>query len=398
MRSPDRTMITVFLPFLFAVGGCSDAVQPIDPTMPASLIVTPAKSEVGVDSSVAVNVVAVNSNGNPVTATLRWSVSDTTIAVVSDHGLVSGRSQGMVTVSASSGSVTGTTSITVRQANAAVPGPTAPTPPATGAGLSGFAFAYDDFSSYASTAELVGAIPGSPAPQVTSNPRYVEINNSDLLLLDRTVLYNGHPTLRYRQPESSDRSPSLYVPVSPNRDKVWIRGKIRWAPGFSTEGTGFNSEGNVSSPSYKIIDWAWSGVFVGRGGFDVTNGNQYQLSFDVRREGGTTVIGPFAYGVAGRAAAEWTDGLWYDYIVYFERLSDSQTRSRVWMARDGETPVLRATVDGPMIVGAVAPRVARVMLGLNFNQVRRAGQNQALWWGQWEIVDGSKYANPFGVR
>ena len=43
------------------------------------------------------------------------------------------------------------------------------------------------------------------------------------------------------------------------------------------------------------------------------------------------------------------------------------------------------------------PGLNSVMLGLNFNQVRAIGQNQAVWYGQWEVVDGSVYTDPFGV-
>jgi len=38
------------------------------------------------------------------------------------------------------------------------------------------------------------------------------------------------------------------------------------------------------------------------------------------------------------------------------------------------------------------------MLGLNFNSPRAVGQNQALWYGQWEVVDGSQYSNPFNLN
>jgi hypothetical protein len=50
-----------------------------------------------------------------------------------------------------------------------------------------------------------------------------------------------------------------------------------------------------------------------------------------------------------------------------------------------------------MAAGQTVPNVNRIMLGMNFNQVRAANQTQALWSGQWEVVDGSQHAHPFGL-
>lgn len=391
-------MITAFVPFLFVLNGCSDAVQPVDPTMPASLVVTSASPEVGVDSSVAVKAVAVNSNGNPVAATLHWSVSDSMVAVVSNSGVVSGRSAGTVMVSATSGSAVGTTPIKVRQTNAA--GPVAP---ATGPGLSGVAFAYDDFTTYRSTAELIADVPSGDGT-ATSNPKYANILKKELITLDGTVRYNGHATVRYSQPGGTSATPEFVVKSFAARDKIWIRSKIRYSPGYTTVGTGRNFEGNVSSAAYKLMGWMWAGL-EGRGTLDFSNTNEYQLSWDLREISSAAApsgapLGPFAIRAAGNATAEWTDGAWYDMIVNFEKLTETTTRTRVWITKDGETPVLRATVDGVVTTaGRVAPGVVFVTpMGMNYNQVRRAGQDQALWWGQWEVVDGSKYSNPFGVR
>lgn len=64
--------------------------------------------------------------------------------------------------------------------------------------------------------------------------------------------------------------------------------------------------------------------------------------------------------------------------------------------RDGQVPVLKGTVPGTMLSGGALPLINGVSVGLNFNQVRTASQSQAIWWGQWEVVDGSQHADPFG--
>ena len=109
-------------------------------------------------------------------------------------------------------------------------------------------------------------------------------------------------------------------------------------------------------------------------------------------------VGPFAWSNAGTVANEWLDGGWYTYIVCYEKLSSTTTRTRVWMARDGQTPVLRATVNGPAASGNVAPDVGRILIGRSFNQARKPSQNQALWLGSWDVVDGNTNANPFNAQ
>jgi hypothetical protein len=49
--------------------------------------------------------------------------------------------------------------------------------------------------------------------------------------------------------------------------------------------------------------------------------------------------------------------------------------------------------------GSLMPPLSTITIGLNFNQVRAPNQSQAIWWGEWEVVDGSVSAhpNPFGV-
>jgi hypothetical protein len=45
--------------------------------------------------------------------------------------------------------------------------------------------------------------------------------------------------------------------------------------------------------------------------------------------------------------------------------------------------------------GSPMPLLSYISVGLNFNQVR--AQSQAVWWGEWEVVDGNQHPNPFGV-
>ena len=94
--------------------------------------------------------------------------------------------------------------------------------------------------------------------------------------------------------------------------------------------------------------------------------------------------------------SQWSDGGWYDYIIECDFSQGTSGVSRAWIAKDGQTPVLRATSSGS-IGGRALPGLRYVALGLNFNQTRAAGQDQALWYGQWEVIDGVAHPDPFNL-
>lgn len=79
-----------------------------------ALALTPVRDTVTAGESVQLAVVARDANGHAVAqAPITWSSSDTTIAVVSASGVVSGRFRGEVTISARAGTIQGSATITV---------------------------------------------------------------------------------------------------------------------------------------------------------------------------------------------------------------------------------------------------------------------------------------------
>jgi hypothetical protein len=240
----------------------------------------------------------------------------------------------------------------------------------------------EDFTRYTNTPAFLAEAGGSKR-FVAVHPKLFEIDDS--------VRYNGHRTLKYNQPPNNDLSPQLEVSLPRTLTAAWIRAKIRWSPGYTTTGTL-----QKSANAYKVIGWGWEG-FDGRGTLEVTNTNEYQLNWQVRATTGQEV-GPFAWATAGLARKEWVDGAWYDYIIHYRMIGNGRTLTQVWMAQDGTPPVLRATVNGSIGLGTTSmPLLSRVVFGMNFNQQRRANQSQAIWYGEWEVVDGSVYADPFQV-
>jgi len=260
--------------------------------------------------------------------------------------------------------------------------------------LSGDAFLYDDFTKYQSTSDLlanISTIAGGPGDYHTV--LYSDGHNANLVQLDQTVLYDGHATMKYNQPGGTDATPGLWpwFPNGKTLGTMWLRAKIRMSPGFTTTGVLTNS-----ANAYKLLGFGWGNNLNGRGGVAVTNTTQYQVYWQANTSTGTPTTG-MDFAIGGNVASEWSDGGWYDYILEYHITSPTTAVTRFWMAKDGQAPVLRATSTSSAVAGYTLPRVGSVQLGLNFNQVRAPNQTQAVWYGQWEVVDGDQHADPFHV-
>jgi uncharacterized protein YjdB len=80
----------------------------------ASVIVRAARGNVVVGKTVQLTALALDANGFPVTgATFQWSSSNTSTATVSSTGVVTGVALGSATITALTGTIAGSTDITV---------------------------------------------------------------------------------------------------------------------------------------------------------------------------------------------------------------------------------------------------------------------------------------------
>ena len=199
-----------------------------------------------------------------------------------------------------------------------------------------------------------------------------------LMSLDTAVRYDGHPTARSDMPAFESGLGMLAVPV-PRLKNVWLRVVLRFSPGFTTAGR-LTSTAN----SLKLIGWGWAGDD-GRGDLEITNTTEYQLHWNVPGA-------PFVSVNAGVVDEEWSDGKWRVFVIHYQATSGTTTRTRAWIGLPGGKLTLRATANG---VGH-ALGVREFAWPFYFNQSRRL--KQAIWTGEWTLVDGSANANPFGVR
>jgi uncharacterized protein YjdB len=97
-----------------ALIGCSNGTL-------SSITVTPETPSVQAGSTIQMTATGTYSDGNTktITSSVSWSSSDVSDATVSDTGLVTGVEPGTVTLTATSGSISGATSVTITIANLA---------------------------------------------------------------------------------------------------------------------------------------------------------------------------------------------------------------------------------------------------------------------------------------
>jgi len=385
-------------------------------------------------------------------ALAQWISADTTVATVSTSGLVTGLRNGIVAITASNGDQTAVSVVTVgagkdtastvtaaaspadtMQNVAAVaatpPAPTLPplaTPPAVisappvatpptavppvivappaasppptsipspsvnsaGPGLSGLAVISDDFTGYPTTADLMAKISSLHGGTADWRTAFYSDGYGSDVSIDPSVKYNDHSTMKYTQPGGSGGSPWLAVAFPAPLAHIWYRVKVRFSPGFTTTGTLVNS-----ANAYKMLSWGWSG-HDGSGRLEISNTNQYELYENV--QSGPSLVGGGNYLQAGNISTEWTDGGWYDYIIEVDH-SQSVGVIRLWRSKAGQVPAYIGQTQEKMNDGSPMPQLTGISVGLNFNQVRAPNQNQAIWWGEWEVVDGTQHLNPFGV-
>ncbi len=114
-RHPLRLIALAALTVAAAVGACERATTPIGPPAAvASVDVTPATATVQAGQTVQLSATAKDVNGLPLSGrTMTWASSNTSVATVSNAGLVSAVTPGSATITATSEGTSGTSSVAV---------------------------------------------------------------------------------------------------------------------------------------------------------------------------------------------------------------------------------------------------------------------------------------------
>ena len=210
--------------------------------------------------------------------------------------------------------------------------------------------------------------------------------------------------VRITQPQDFQQgySPQLHQLLQAPLDKAWLRFRIRFSPGWTARGSGGASQGSA----YKVMHlYMPGGGATGRTKIDINGGTRFDFGFSFPgRKYVETLLPGNTWGRAGGSSitTEFTDGEWYEFIVYHEKTGATTGRTRAWRRRLTQNGVI---VDNPFVfvgwsyVGVTTadsfPQVSSLKLGINKN--RSNDQTQSIFWGPWEVVDGSLYPNPWEV-
>ena len=181
-------------------------------------------------------------------------------------------------------------------------------------------------------------------------------------------------------------------------DDMWYRWTMKYEPGWTTVGPDPAGHAN----SYKIAFWTWN-TWNGRGEVELSNTSQYITGMGVVDSQGnqqryTTQMLPGSAPNFGRITTEWSDNEWWEFVVHYEKKTNTSADNSFWRRRlttNGAIAPGPWTFVGWNASGATVPSVAAVELGANKN--KNNPTDMYIYWGPWEVVDGSKSANPFNV-
>jgi hypothetical protein len=171
---------------------------------------------------------------------------------------------------------------------------------------------------------------------------------------------------------------------------------VRFSVGFTTASPYPNGAAN----SYKLAFITWEG-YNGRSEVEYTNTTGYFPGFDYGASATcTNVLMPGSPANWGSVTTEWSGGEWWEFIMYYEKTSANNSQHRWWRR---EYTSGGAIVNNPYTyIGTTrqncdnpTPKARGIVLGANKNKVTQV--TQYLYWGPWEIVDGTPYPNPYGV-
>lgn len=192
-------------------------------------------------------------------------------------------------------------------------------------------------------------------------------------------------------------APRMLAKLPAPLEKMWFRFRVKWTPGWTTKGP--EPQGHANS--YKLAFWLWEG-FDGRGSIEISNTTQYiptcswgrageKLALETKPLPGTQNF--------GHVTTEWTDGEWWEFVVNFEKTGESSAAQHWWRRRLTEKGAIVRNEfihTGIEIACPKIPRVRAVELGANKN--KNNPETMYLAWGPWEVIDGSRRADPYGLK
>jgi hypothetical protein len=99
-----------------------------------------------------------------------------------------------------------------------------------------------------------------------------------------------------------------------------------------------------------------------------------------------------------RVSTEWSGSEWWEFILCYERLSPSRARARFWrrqLTAGGKIVDNRFDFDGWEYTAVTGSFAAAGGIALGVNKNKGTPVEQSIFWGPYEVVDGTVDQNPF---
>jgi len=189
-----------------------------------------------------------------------------------------------------------------------------------------------------------------------------------------------------------------------NMSHVWVRFYVKYAvPPGNTIGWTTKSP-NDPSPyggSYKVFFLHWPAPYYERGSMVYTNTRRLDAEFYVKtltKTGETPLPGSgTSHGMS--SGTEFANGEWYEMIYLYQRIGTNSSRAGAWVRQytvgGVKNPQAYKWWASDNFYSGPVPLAESMELGGNKNHGNQF--DQWVIWGPWEVVDGTKFYNPWGV-
>jgi hypothetical protein len=211
----------------------------------------------------------------------------------------------------------------------------------------------------------------------------------------RDPTYGQVARITFKASKETGFAPKINATLPVPLEKFWFRWRMKYSPGWTSVGP--LPEGYANS--YKIAFWLWDD-YEGRGEIQLSNTDEYILGVGVAGVDGylryaeTSLID--SQPKFGRITTEWAGTAWWEFVVYYEKTGATTARQRWWRRRLASGPNGFPgpwTYVGVQLSGSPTPRVRGITLGANRNKNNPV--TMYIYWGPWEVVDGTRHPNPF---
>ncbi|MCC7133750.1 MAG: hypothetical protein IT352_13910 [Gemmatimonadales bacterium] len=187
---------------------------------------------------------------------------------------------------------------------------------------------------------------------------------------------------------------------------LWVRFYVRFGAPASNPSGWRTKSANDPSPyggAYKVFFLHWEAPYYERGALAYSNTQRLDAQFYVNQVSKISETGlpgsGASHSLTNNDGSEFTTGEWYEMIFLYQKTGTTTARSGAWIRKytvNGQkNPQPYKWWASDNVMAGATPLAEYMELGGNKNHGNEF--DQWVIWGPWEVVDGTKHYNPWGV-